>query len=117
MAVPSRIYFVITLFALMVTLVSVPYTAAVLTCERRADPSLTGLPCSQFSLGARIFLIIASLFTVAFTVMSWRALKTGARRDAALRRERALSAQVTQDAPNRASLRRREPPGPPPGYH
>ncbi len=118
MAVPSRIYFVITLFALVVTLVTVPYTIAVLTCEARANPDLTGLPCTQFTTGARVFLTLTSLFTLAFTVMSWRTLKAGARRDAAARRERALRGQVAQEAVNQAQARgrEREPPGPPPGY-
>ncbi|MES2155830.1 MAG: hypothetical protein V4510_11910 [bacterium] len=116
MAVPSRIYFVITLFALVVTLVSLPFTVAVLTCESRPDPGLSGLPCSQFSPGLRIFLTISTVFTLTFTIMSWRALRAGARRDAAVRRERARDAQATQEAPNRASAREREPPGPPPGY-
>jgi len=118
-AVPSRIYFVVTLFALVVTLLSVPFTVAVLTCESRPDPGLTGLPCSQFSLGSRIFLTLASLFAMAFTVLSWRTLKAGARRDAAVRRERALAAQTAQEPSNRAQARssEREPPGPPPGYH
>lgn len=118
-AVPSRIYFVVTLFALLVTLVSVPFTVAVLTCESRADPNLTGLPCGKFTLGARIFLSLASLFALTFTIMSWRALKAGARRDAAMRRERAQAAQANQEATaqQQARLRDNDASGPPPGYH
>ena len=89
MAVPSRIYFVVTLFALVVTLISVPFTVAVLTCESRPDANLTGLPCKSYTDGARLFLVLASLFAIVFTIASWRALRASARRDAELRKQRA----------------------------
>lgn len=116
MAVPSRIYFVITLFALVVTLVSVPFTIAVLVCDDSATP--TGIPCFQGprSIGAKVFLSLASLFTLAFTIMSWRALKAGARRDMAIRKARALAADVSQEAPNRLSAKGKERDEEPPGY-
>lgn len=116
-AVPSRIYFVVTLFALVVTLLSVPYTVAVLLCDDSATPS--GIPCFEgpVTLGAKVFMSLASLFAMVFTVLSWRVLRASARRDATLRRERAHAAQVAQDAPNRAAARASERDGPPPGYH
>lgn len=89
MAVPSRIFVGITLFGLLCCVLLVPYTVLVLACQAQYAADLPGVPCAEISLGTRLLLLLASLFAVAFTVLSWRALLAGARRDRLRRQARA----------------------------
>lgn len=108
MAVPSRIFVGITIFGLISALVVVPFTLLVVTCDPGSTQSFfgqfAGNDCTVFGTGQKIFLALASILTVAFTVLSWRALLAGARRDA-LRRARAkaetkgTASHVAQDEP------------------
>jgi hypothetical protein len=84
-AVPSRIFVGITIFGAISSLVVVPFTLLVVTCNPEA-PFLES-DCTVFGEGQKVFLLMASVLTVAFTVLSWKALLAGARRDA-LRRKR-----------------------------
>lgn len=98
MAVPSRIFVGITMFGLISALVVVPFTLLVVTC----DPASTGTffgrfagnDCTVFSPGQKVFLALASILTVSFTVLSWKALLAGARRDAIRRRRAAQAAKA-----------------------
>ena len=110
-AVPSRIFVGITMFGLISTLVVVPFTVLVVTCDPASTGSIfggfAGNDCTVFGAGQKVFLALASILTVSFTVLSWRALLAGARRDA-IRRRRAKQAQsqgpgpgqVRQDRPD-----------------
>lgn len=92
-AVPSRIFVGITMFGLIAALVVVPFTLVVVTCAPGAAQPLLGLfagsDCTVFGPGQKIFLGVASLLTVVFTVMSWRALLAGARQEAVRRARQA----------------------------
>jgi hypothetical protein len=104
-AVPSRIFVGITMFGLISALVVVPFTVLVVSCDPDSTSQLfgrfAGNDCTVFSPGQKIFLGLASLLTVAFTVLAWRALLAGARRDAIRRRK--------AQAPGREA-KREEPP-------
>lgn len=89
MAVPSRIFVGITLFGLLCCVLLVPYTVLVVACHAQYAEDLPGIPCADIPIGTRLLLVLASVFAVAFTVLSWRALLAGARRDRARRRARA----------------------------
>lgn len=109
MAVPSRIFVGITIFGLISTLVVVPFTVVVLTCQTDEAGILDqvgGSDCTVFSAGLKLFLGLASVLTVAFTVLSWRALLAGARRDAIRRRR----AQGERPSPRNAEEPRLPPP-------
>lgn len=89
-AVPSRIFVGITIFGLLSAFVVVPFTVLVVTCDPDSqEPLFTqfgGTACATFGAGQKIFLALASILTVAFTVLAWKALLAGARRDAMRRR-------------------------------
>lgn len=91
MAVPSRIFVGITMFGLLSALVVVPFTFLVVTCDpgstSRLFGAFAGNDCTVFSTGQKVFLGLASLLTVCFTVLAWKALLAGARRDAIRRRK------------------------------
>ncbi len=88
MGVPSRVFVGITVFGLIASLVTVPYTLLVLTGYQPPPES----PVPTFD-NARdpvqvIFFVLASLFSVGLTVFSWRGLVRGARQDAKVRKAR-----------------------------
>lgn len=114
MAVPSRAFVGILVFALLATLAVVPYTFLVLS-GYEAPPetpyeSLFPEP-EESAVGTNIFLVLASLFCVALVVAAWRGLLHGARLDRRLREERAARAK----APKPAAAGKVE--EEPPGYH
>jgi hypothetical protein len=87
-AVPARVYVGLTVFGLVATLVVVPYTLLVVTCDPAGAGHIPFLrqDCSVFTWEKKVFLGLASAFTLAFTIVWWRALVAAARRDAAIRR-------------------------------
>ncbi|MCA1819322.1 MAG: hypothetical protein ABR562_02145 [Thermoplasmatota archaeon] len=89
---PSRIFVGITMFGLISALVVVPFTVLVVACDPASGSAFLGqfggTDCTVFSVGQKIFLGLASILTVAFTVLAWRALLAGARRDAIRRARR-----------------------------
>lgn len=97
MAIPSRVFVGLVVFGLIASLAIVPYTILALSGYEPGDGPLPGGAISGADKGV---LVLASLFSVALTAFAWRGLVSGARRDAALRRERRQRGQ--------------EPP--PPGY-
>lgn len=111
MAVPSRAFVGILVFGLIATLAVVPYTWLVLSGyeppPRTPYDALFPEP-SDSSAGAKVFLVLASLFCVALVVAAWRGLVHGARVDRQLRAERA-SRKAEPTAPAKAEE-------PPPGY-
>ncbi len=95
--VPSRAFVGITIFGLIASLLTVPYTILVWTGLRPSALS----PALAFEiaddLGFRIFLLVASGLSIGLTVWAWRRLLESARHDAKRRearkemaRERAL---------------------------
>jgi hypothetical protein len=92
-------------FGLIASLAIVPYTLLVLGgYEPPANgPYWQDLFRSEFSVGDKIALALASLFSLAVTVFAWRGLLHGARMDTRMRKEAAVE-------------RSRPPPPPPPGY-
>ncbi len=94
--VPSRVWVGSTVFGLLVTVLTVPYTFLVFTGLRPAALS----PVLSFE-GAedpafRVFLVIASCFALGFTVFAWRAWLDGARRDQRRREARAAVVKEQQ---------------------
>lgn len=93
-------------FGLIASLAVLPYTVLVLSgYEPPPDaPYKVIFPGpDRFSVGDKITLVLASLFSLAVTVFAWRGLLHGARMDTEARRERHVE-------------RNRPPPPPPPGY-
>jgi hypothetical protein len=93
-------------FGLIASLAIVPYTLLVL--GGYAPPPNAPYEAifpgpERFSIGDKITLVLASLFSLAITVFAWRGLLHGARMDTRMRRDRELE-------------RSRPPPPPPPGY-
>lgn len=103
MAVPTRVYVGVVVFGVIAALVTLTYTALVLSGVRQPpDPSepyqvLFPPEGSSIPVGEQVFLGIASLFSVAVTVWAWRTLVSGARADAAMRRSRAEDAKRQRD--------------------
>ncbi len=95
MAVPSRVYVGIVVFGLITALVTLPYTTLVLAGYRQPTeitaPYQVLFPPAEETLAAGevLFLVLASVFSVALTIVSWKALLRGARRDAERRRRHA----------------------------
>ncbi len=83
------------MFGLIATLLIVPYTLLVVTGLRPAalSPALSFDGADE--PGFLAFLALASLFSIGVTVVGWRALLQGARRDARRRqmRSRAVDEQ------------------------
>lgn len=102
-AVPSRIFVGLTVFGLICTLLIVPISLVVLLDVHPAPDLFDYARVGAFTVSQKIFLAIASLFSLAFTWLSWRSLLAGARRNRALRE--ALAARKSEDDA-----------GPPPGY-
>jgi hypothetical protein len=104
-AVPSRIFVGITMFGLISALVVVPFTFLVVSCDPDSTSQLfgqfAGNDCTVFSTGQKIFLGLASLLTVSFTVLAWRALLAGARRDAIRRRKAASGQKAKPEEPQK----------------
>ena len=92
MAVPSRAFVGILVFALIATLAVVPYTLLVLSGyhpppETPYDALVP--PPEDATAGTKVVLALASLFCLALVVAAWRGLVHGARLDRRLRQERA----------------------------
>lgn len=117
MRVPSRVYVGAVVFALITVFVTIPYTLIVVGGVYE-PPEELGV--ASGSAGMKVFLVLASLYSVVLVVASWRALVAGARRDAARRRRhQELRQDVAQYAKQRREERPRpERPGqrPPPGF-
>lgn len=96
MALPSRVFVGITVFGLIATLLTVPYTALLLSGYR--PPVLS--PVLGFrdpaTPGTIAFLVLASLFSIGLTAWAWRSLVAAARQDAKRRRARRAVAQEAQ---------------------
>lgn len=99
MAVPSRIFVGITLFGLMATLATATFAVMVLT-GYTSPPSSPADDPRPFSVGTKIFLVLATLFSGAFTLLSWQSLVAGARRDRQRKANRAGSAGRRAGAPS-----------------
>lgn len=115
MAVPSRVYVGMVVFGLIASLAVGAYTILVFSGYQPApdSPAQRLFPADEpVNTGTNVFLVVAFLFSSVVTVMSWRALLAGARRDAGQRRSG--SAAPPSQAP--APRIQRDPPGPPPGY-
>jgi hypothetical protein len=94
------------IFGLIASLAVVPYTLLVLGgYQPPPDAPYKALfpGPDPFSVGDKLALGLASLFSLALTVFAWRGLLHGARMDTQMRRDLALN-------------RNRPPPPPPPGY-
>jgi hypothetical protein len=104
-AVPSRAFVGMVVFGLIASLAIVPFTLLVLSGYQPPanGPYWQELFRPVFSLGDKITLVIASLFSLSVTVFAWRGLLHGARMDTQMRRDREAD-------------RKRPPPPPPPGY-
>lgn len=117
MAVPSRVFVGVTVFGLIASLLTVPYTILALTGFRPAALS----PVLSFDgaeePGLMAFLVIASLFSLAVTYVGWSSLVRGARRDAKRRDARAdlLKQQEAYRRRVRAEQQAGRPPRPPRG--
>ncbi|MHB1262083.1 MAG: hypothetical protein ACYC2H_10250 [Thermoplasmatota archaeon] len=105
MAVPSRAFVGMVVFGLIASLAIVPYTLLVLSGYQPPAnaPYWQEFFPRTFSVGDKITLALASLFSLAVTVFAWRGLLHGARMDTRMRRDREAE-------------RNRPPPPPPPGY-
>lgn len=88
MGVPSRVYVGVTVFGLIASLVTVPYTLMVLFGY--TPPAASGVPTFEdpYTVAQKAFLVLASLFSVGLTVFAWRSLLHGARADQRRRRAR-----------------------------
>lgn len=86
--VPSRAFVGVVVFGLITVLVTIPY--AVLSLAGVQPPPQTPydllFPQEATDTGTKLFLVVASVFSIALLVFSWRALVAGARRDAERRR-------------------------------
>lgn len=104
-AVPSRAFVGMVVFGLIASLAIVPFTLLVLSGYQPPPtaPYWQDLFQPSYSVGDKLALVLASLFSLAVTVFAWRGLLHGARMDTQVRRD--LEAQ-----------RGRPPPPPPPGY-
>lgn len=93
-------------FGLIASLAIVPYTLLVLGgYEPPPDAPYKAIfpGPDRFSLGDKLALGLASLFSLALTIFAWRGLLHGARMDTRMRQEKRTE-------------RSRPPPPPPPGY-
>ena len=108
MGVPSRVFVGVTVFGLIASLVTVPYTILVLSGY--TPPADSGVPTFEDPYGPAEtgFLVLASLFSVGLTVFSWRALLRGARADQRRRQARERTAREV-----RQYARQRKGPGGP----
>jgi hypothetical protein len=85
---PSRAYVGVVVFGLITVAATISYTVLVL---QDVEPSLNSpyaqlFPEPDRSLGMKVFLVLASMFSLALFWAGWRALLTASRRDAKRRR-------------------------------
>ncbi len=114
MAVPSRAFVGILVFALLATLAVVPYTLLVLSgYQPPPETPYEALfpPAEETTAGTKIALGMASLFCLALVVAAWRGLLHGARLDRQLRRERAARAQERKEQAAKPKVVEEQPPG------
>ena len=112
MAVPSRAFVGILVFALIATLAVLPYTVLVLSgYQPPPETPYEALfpPERADGGGTKLVLVLASLFCLALVVSAWRGLVGGARVDRQLRQERAARAAGKPPAPPKPEEQ-------PPGY-
>lgn len=111
MAVPSRAYVGVVVFGLIASLLTLAYALLLLSgYEPPADSPYELLFPQEAALqpGEWVFLALTALFSIVLTVLSWRALLEGARRDQGRRkRHEELKRQVRRYA----EQRRQQPPG------
>ncbi len=94
-AVPTRVFVGVLVFGLITAMLTLTYTALVLGGYRQppepeAPYQVLFPPEGQdVPVGESLFLVLASLFSLALTVTAWRSLVAGARRDAERRRKQA----------------------------
>lgn len=110
MAVPSRVYVGVVVFGLITSLSLLAYVVLLLGGYEPppSSPAVPLFPEQHVRGGDVLFLAIAGLFSIAFTVFAWRSLLAGARRDAAKRKRREKLHQEL-----RAYQRQRQRRGPP----
>ncbi len=108
MGVPSRVFVGITVFGLIASLVTVPYTLLVLSGY--TPPADSPVPTFENVRDPAqiVFFVLASLFSVGLTVFAWRSLIRGARHDAQKRKTRAKAAREIKEF----ARQRRGPGGP-----
>lgn len=113
MAVPSRAFVGILVFALIATLAVVPYAILVLSgYEAPPETPYEALfpEPDDTTVGTKIALGLAGFFCVALLVAAWRGLLHGARVDRRLREERAARAKAPKPVPAAPAIEE-EPPG------
>lgn len=112
MRLPSRAFVGVTVFGLITVLVTIPYTLLILSGYTPAPgaPHERIFPQDEDTVGLRIFLVLASLFSIAMVVVAWRTLLSAARQDARrVRRHRELKRQMRE-------YREQQEGGKPPGF-
>ncbi len=115
MAVPSRVFVGVTVFGLIASLLTVPYTILALTGFRpeALSPVLSFDGAAEPGLMA--FLVLASMFSLAVAFVGWRSLVQGARRDARRRDARARLVKEQEAYKRRLRAEAQRPPRPPRG--
>ena len=82
MAVPARIFVGITVFGLIATVVTGAFAVIVLSCNDRPTndpvPAAEGR-CDAYGTGLKVLVVMATLFSGAFTYLAWKSLLGGAR--------------------------------------
>ena len=113
MAVPSRAFVGILVFALLASLAIVPYTVLILAGYEPAPDAPHDLlfpEPSDTSPGDRITLVLASAFCLGLVAAAWRGLLLAARQDAARRKARRES-QANGPATGVRAVEDEQPPG------
>ncbi len=116
---PSRVYVGVVVFGLMASTALLAYTILALTGYTPPGdaPHEFLFPAeSPFETGDKVALVMASLFALAFTVIGWRALVAGARRDAKVRRGEGAGAAADATVAQPFKPERRADEEQPPGY-
>lgn len=113
MRVPSRVYVGVVVFGLIASLSTLAYAILVVTgySPPAGSPHELLFPEPEEDVpGQTLFLVLAAAFSLAFTVLSVRALLQGAREEAAFQRLKpSLKAELRRR--RHADEDEREPPG------
>lgn len=113
MAVPSRAFVGILVFALLASVAVVPYTVLILAgyqAPAEAPHELLFPEPQDAEPGTKVVLVLASLFCVVLVGAAWRGLVAAARQDAQVRRQRADAGKPNGPAASNAADEQ------PPGY-